>query len=815
MINSNFEKLRLRRLSLKLRFLNIYQLCIFTFLSFIALSASSQSEVIEVRIEGLVNVTELEAREVIQSKVGDPFSPALAARIQDDIRALWSLDVFESIVVEDEKTPGGVILIYNVIEKAKVIDIQYTGNEKYKQKRLNEELGFTKFSRLFIDTRLADNYQSKLQTFYTSKSFPNTTISWETKETDNENEVILVYHIEEGEKLPVKKIVFDGNSVLTDKMLKDRINTKESFWFIFKKQYDEKIAKEDLDIIRFTYATVGYLDATATLEPIEPIKGGLQVRFIIEEGEPYTVGSIAIVGNSIYSEDEIRSMIRMKPGDLFSAETALLDRVDIQNLYRGQGFLDTVAPYEPIIDKKNKVVNILYQIQESDRKFLGKVDIVGGAVLDDGTFVPAQEGEFATKDFVILREIELEEGEPLDWTRVLESDRNLINLDYFESRGFPVPGQLNLYPGFIRRKTSDPNIENLELRLQEKETGVLSFGAGLSTAYGPSVFATLTKKNMFGYGIRGSITGEVGELRNQISLSIFEPHLLNSEYSTKWDIYYLDQDGYGGRRFEEQRYGSGLTFGREMTKEFDLLFGIRGEITDLQPDLGNQYILDPDTVPEVYQLGETTTTSISFGYAWDDRDFRLDPQNGIYNRSLIEIAGMTDNEYVKWENVVNYYQPVFEKLILALSGELNLGYPYGNPGFIPIQDRFFEGGSRSIRGFDEGSIGEYAIIEYEDNDGNRGGFRTYLGGEASFVGNVELRYPISEMFQVVTFLDMGSVWQKIENIDPSDFRFSTGAGIRVKIPGMNALIRVDLGFALRKFPEDETEILHFSFGQSF
>lgn len=777
---------------------------------------SFSQEIIDVRVEGLVHVNEQEVKEVIETKPGDSLdNPATSIRIQDDIRAMWGLGFFENITVSDEATAGGRNLIFEVLEKPKIADIQYTGNIKYKAKRLNEELKFTKFSRIFFDQEKANQLKNTLVDFYTSKSYPNTKITWETQETENEREVILVFTIEEGRRLPVKRIEFEGNTVIPDKVLKKRIQTKESFWFIFKKHYDEETAQNDLEMIRFAYANVGYLDAKAELGQIEELDNGLLIRFRIEEGAPYTIGSIAITGNSIFTEDEIRSRLSLRPGDLYSAQKAIEDRIAIRDLYWGQGFLDSDAPFRLDLDNKNHIVNIQIQISEAPRKFLGKVEIVGGVTLDDGTFIPAQKGEFITKNFVIEREIELKEGEPLDWTKVIESDRNLVNLNFFKTRGFPTPGQLNLLPGFERQPIPGTDIENLVLKLEEKETGLLTFGAGLSTAFGPSFFTTLSKDNLFGYGIRGSITGEIGELRNLLSLSLYEPHLLNSEYSAKWDIYYRDQEGYGGRRFEEERIGSSLVIGREITDELSILVGMKGEITDISPDIGGGYDLVEDTVPEVFQLGENTTTSISFGYQYDLRDFKLDPQNGIYTRSMVEVAGLTDNEFIKWENILNYYMPVYERLILALSGEFNLGYSYGDPGFLPIQERFFVGGSNSIRGFDEGSIGENRRIHYTDRNNNDRSFRTYLGGEASFVGNVELRYPITEIFQVVSFLDMGSVWPEIGDIDPTDFRFSTGAGLRVRIPGINALIRLDLGVPLRKFDEDETEFFHFSFGQSF
>ena len=741
-------------------------------------------------------------------------SIATTARIRDDIRAVYALGFFSNVEAHCDQTAGGWNLIWEVVEKPLISEIKYEGNKKYKPKKLNEIIEYTGKERLFFSEDRINLFKNKIKTHYTEKSYPNTLLSWRQETGAEPGSTIVIFEIKEGARLPVKKIIFEGNTVIPDKALSKIIETKKSFWFIIKRHYDNDVVNKDLsNIEKFGYADIGYLDAKASVAPVIEENNGLTITFNIEEGEPYFIGDISIDGNTIFTDAELLQYLSLRPGDQYSIGTLSRDLLDMLNVYRGQGYLD--SDISPKIDKDtlNHVVNINLLTTESPRKHLGKVEIQGVVTLEDGSIIPTEDDEFRTKKFIIEREIELDEGEPLDWTKVIESDRNLINLDFFKSRGLPMPGQTNLYPGFERvRIPSDPTTENLRLLLEEKETGMLTFGGGLSTAYGPSVFVTLTERNILGYGIRGSITGEIGELRNRLALDFYEPHLFNTDYSADWDIYYIDQEGYGGRRFDEQRTGSSLTIGKELNKDLSLLVGMKGEITDLNPDVGETYDLDPDSIPREFNLGENTTTSLSFGYYYDGRDFKVDPRNGIYSRSMIEVAGVTDNEFIKWKNTLNYFLPVFDRFVFALSSELNMAYAYGDPGFVPLQERFFAGGANSIRGFDEGGIGPSAILRYKNVDG---GYRTYLGGEAAYIGNVELRYPITEMFQAVSFVDMGSVWPEIGDFDPSDFRYSAGAGIRVRIPGLNAMIRFDLAFPLRKFSEDDTEFFHFSFGQSF
>lgn len=668
---------------------------------------------------------------------------------------------------------------------------------------------------LFYDSLVAQLYRERLTQFYIEKSFPYTTVTTRIEEGAG-NTVDLVFAITEGEKKPVEEIVFEGNTLLSDDQLKKVIQTRESWWILVKHEYDPTIVDQDVMRLRFTYWNYGYLDVQVEKGEVETIEDGLRINFIIDEGEPYTLGGITFQGNSIFTTEELLDQFETRPGDRFSFERLQNDMLNMINLYRGQGFLDIrIPPIEEqwTRDEVNKTVSLTIPVTEAPRKYLGNVEIQGVVSLDDGNVVPTQEGEFKTKDYVIRRELELEEGEPLDWTKVIESDRNLVNTGFFKRQEFPQRGGLNLKPGFERVKTIDPEVENLLLQLEEDQTGSLSFGGGVSTTFGPSVFATLSENNMFGYGVRGQITGELGEFRNRVQLSLFEPYLFGSDISLDWDIYYIDRRAVGGRTFDEERIGTSFQFGRRLTDEFSLLSGFKIENTDLSPEDGSRFDLDPISVPEEFNLGNNVTTSVTLGFSYDTRDFRQDPTSGVYTRNTVEIAGLTDNEFIKFRTLGNYYREVFDRLVFAISSEFELGHAYGDPGFLPLQERYFVGGANTVRGFDEGSIGDFERIYYKDPV--LGNFRSYIGGEVAQVNNFEFRYAISEVFQAVSFVDVGTVWREIDDIDPSEYRVSTGVGLRMRIPFLNAIFRFDIPFVLRDFAEDDTELFHFSFGQTF
>lgn len=759
-----------------------------------------------------------EILDVIETKPGaDHESASTVWMYRNDIKAVFGLGYFTDVTVVSVENADGVDLVFQVVEKPKITEIRFEGNEKYKPKKLNKEIEYTGKERLFADPATAQRYADRALTYYTEQSYPNTHIDWRYDDGAEPNTKMLVLMIKEGKRLPVKEVIFQGNTVLTETQLQKRIQTKESWWFIIKHHYNEETAKNDLRFLEYAYWEVGYLDAKATVLPVEEIEDGLRVTFVIEEGKPYTIGGISIDGNLVYTTEEILSRFAIKPGDLFTYSRVQQSEQQLINLYWEQGYLDVSIPRienQWTKDPENLIADLHIRITEGRRKYLGKVEIQGVVTIDQDIVIPTKEGEFRTKEHVIRREFRMEEGEPLDWTKVVETDRELVNTGLFKSRPFGSRDNTNLLPGFEREKTSDETVENLVLKIEEEDTGLLSFGGGYSTTFGPSVFASYTEKNIFGYGIRGTLTGEIGEFRNRAVLSLFDPHIFNSDYSVDWSIYYIDTESFGGRRFDEQRIGTSITVGDEITDDISLLYGIKVEEADLQPASYGRGALDPASIPPVFNLGTNITTSLLFGFVYDTRDFEQDPTDGVYSRTTVEIAGLTDNEFLKFSTENNFYWELMDTFVLALSTDLDLAHAYGSPGFLPLQERYFVGGARSIRGFDEGSIGESAFIRYRDPALR--GFRTFLGGEAAFVGSTEVRYPFSEILQGVVFMDFGTVWPEIGDINPADFRVSTGAGIRVRIPGFNnALLRLDFGFPIIDEPTDETEFFHFGFSQAF
>jgi outer membrane protein insertion porin family len=771
----------------------------------------------EIVIEGTVHVDPAEIAGVIQTRAGQDYKAGLQALLREDVRKIMELGKFADVNVEAESVEGGIRLIYNVWEKPILVGVRFEGNKEISSKKLQTELGWKEGMSVFMDNDRLESYRTKLLSFYEQKAFPRTTIQAELEEQETPFETVAVFRIQEGKKLPLIRLSIEGNQEYSDRQIRKRMQTKPS-WFFLRRDYTESIMKRDLEVIQYLYLDRGYLDVQVTQGgPVEE-KDGLAVTVRINEGPRYRFGKAGVEGNEIFTTEEILGQITLKNGDFYSEGTIRQDLFKILNLYRNQGYYNTRIQKTFQKREGEPVVDVTINIGEADRLHLGEIQIQGVTVMEDGSVVELKKDEFITKDYVIRREIDLKPGDVLDWSKVMEADRKLVNLRFFKAREFPVPNQMNLQPGFSEPliRPDDPTVADLILQLEEIQTGSIMFGGSYNTTFGPGAFVEFRKRNLFGRGQEFYSTVEFGGIRDRFVVGFNEPYLLGSEYALNTEFYYYDIDSYGGREFEEERFGNQTTFSHPLFDYSRYYFGFQVEQSDMS--VFDDRLTEVVQAPDIYDSDENVTTSLLLGLSRDTRDFTANPTSGTFNQVSLELAGLADNEFAKMIGETNYYHTLTGKLVLMLSGEVRLAEPFGSTDYLPLQERFWIGGANTVRGFEEGTLTErdtvvrrrfyppYGIYEYSKE--------VWLGSEAALIGRAELRYPFFDMLQGVFFLDSGAGYTEIGDIDLGELRFSTGVGIRVNLP-IGAMVRLDYAIPISKEDDDEEENLHFSFGQSF
>jgi outer membrane protein insertion porin family len=303
---------------------------------------------------------------------------------------------------------------------------------------------------------------------------------------------------------------------------------------------------------------------------------GVKVVFRIEEGEVYHFGDVFVAGNRIFSTTEILEERYSVPGVPFTRTELEKAAFEIGDRYRSQGFIYTVV--QPTLKPKDEdlKVDVTWDIAESSRFRLGDIHPEGVVELEDKS---VESVPLKTKDYVILREFELERGDVLDWSKIRRSERNLLNLGYFKKMESTYPARLKYgaQPESVEGATDSLDIR---LRLEEEPTGLVTFGGGYSTASGASVFMGIQERNLFGRGWRANLGATIGTRRQSYQLTFTEPYLFGRDYSLTLDLYRRFQDAYGGREFDDTRTGGSLRMSKEISE--DLYASVRYKLEQVE-----------------------------------------------------------------------------------------------------------------------------------------------------------------------------------------------------------------------------------------
>jgi len=781
----------------------------------------------QIRIEGIQRVSEERIRQEIQIQVGHDLGRRdVQLLLREDVRRIARVEGVKDVTISTEPTQEGLRLIYEILEYPIIADLRFSGNRRYDDARLRRELEFTKRTgifktrteriEVFYSPQRVKSYKDQIEQLYQQQGFGAAQITHRL-EDQTADSVVVRFEIKEGKKLVIRGTRVEGNTAFKAKELikKAKLRAKSSWVPFLPKKYDQ--LEVDDDVLRLTrfYEDAGYYRVKVRQgENIEGKKGrAVTVVFVVEEGQVYDIGQVQFSGNRIFADAELTEGRYDQPGARFSRSELEKDTYDLGEVYRAQGYIYTQV--QPVLSARDEEtqVDLAWEISESRRYRLGEIRVEGLVELDDGTLesVPLK-----TKEFVIVREFELESGDVLDWTKVRRSERRLLNLGYFKKQEEVYPARLK-FPPQPEAVEDATNVLDLRLRLEEEPTGLITFGGGFSTAAGASVFGNVQERNLFGRGWRANVSATLGTRRQAYVIGFTDPHLFNSDYLFGVDLYRRFREAYGGREFDETRTGGALRIGKEIAEDLRATLKYKLEEIDIGDiDRGGLR----DTIrPEVYIEDTSITSSLEFALVHDTRDYIYNPSRGHRYAGSLEIAGLGgDNEYWKIMGNASWYHLLTKKLILALDVEAGWAQAFGGTDFLPLHERFFAGGADSIRGFDEGGVGPqdlFAVIRrtsdgsiYSDIDD------VAIGGELEWLTRTELRYPITEQIQGVVFVDTGAVWEETDDIDLGELRISAGVGLRISLP-IGAAIRLDLGYPLKKEDDDDTQVFHFGFNQSF
>jgi outer membrane protein insertion porin family len=698
----------------------------------------------------------------ISSKVGEPLSNE---SVRKDIKNLYKLGFFEDVSVEVERTPEGLVVVYNVKERPVVVDVRIKGNKKVNNKDLTKVIEVQEGK--IIELEKVKMSAEAIKKLYLDKGFVAVEVNYDI-EPKGEDTVGVTFDIKEGKKAYVKEVRFIGNKTFSEKKIMSVLAIKPKWFLTFitgRGLYKQEELERDEERIRSLYLDNGYIDAKVSKPEIQydKKKEGFVVTYRIEEGSQYKVGDIKLEGDLIEPKEELIKQFALKTGKPFSRSVLAGDISKLTTFYGDRGYAFANVSPDFKIDKEKLTVNISYNIEKGKEVHIRKIDIAGNT---------------RTRDKVIRREIPIQEQQLYNATKVQQIKPRVFRLGYFEEN---VEVTTDRVPG-----TEDQL--DLNVKLKEKPTGFFSVAGGFSSIETFIFAAQIQESNLFGFGKTLSVSAQIGGVTRLATADYQDPHFVGTDFT-------FEVLGFDTRRnfqdFSRSAYGGSVSFGRH------IISNLSGRLvyTYQHVTVGN---VSGDATLLISE-GAQNISSVGFGLVWDSRNNYLDPTSGNISRANVEEAGGPFGgtlDFTRFLASTRFYFPFWFNTVFSVAAQYGLISLRNTGNDLVVSERFFLGGPDDLRGFSFRQVGP---IVPTDN----GNF-VVIGGTQEVVGTAEYIFPLLPQvgFKGVVFFDIGNVFNDNQKftLNPNDLLKDVGFGIRWLSP-MGPL-RLELGFPIGGTPPE-------------
>ncbi len=734
----------------------------------IILKLFKKEKVAEVIVKGNERIETDAIKRVIATKPGDVY---LARSLSKDLKTIYAMGYFEDIRIESEEGPDGKIIIFNVKEKPTVKKITITGNLVFKDDKIKENLSI-KIGSILNSFQIRSDL-SRVETLYKEKHYYNAKITYKTHSLA-QNQVELELIVDEGKKVQIKKIIFQGNEIYKSKKLRKIIKTKQKGLFSFltgSGNLDENQLEQDVIRIQSFYHNSGYIQARVG-EPVVKFEGDdIYITFKIDEGLRFKVGKVDVDGDLMVAKEKLIALLKITKETYYNRSIVRDDMLALTDIYNDAGY--AYAEISPRIDQdpEKLIVNIKFVINKGKLVYFERINITGNT---------------RTRDKVIRRELPVVERGLYRGNWLKRGVRNLKRLEYFEEV------KVNTEKG------SADNLTVLDINVSEKSTGSFTFGGGYSTVENVFASGSITQSNFLGKGQLLSLDAQLGSRTTAFILSFTEPWLFDIPLSFGVDLYNWKKNY---DTYDTDTQGGGVRISYPVFNFTRASIGYTFSIADIQE-------LEYDAADSLWKLrGKNTTSSVSVGLKYDSRDGTFNPQEGSEHSAVIQYAGLGGNiGFTKVSLETGWYIPGFWKFIYFLHGKS--GFIWRNTGGdLPDYERFYLGGINSLRGFDWEDLSPKTT--------NFWGYESEIGGNKFVQFNFELRFPLFSNAGMIglLFLDMGDVYDNGDTIRLGSLRKSVGFGFRWNSP--MGPIRIEYGKVIHPKKGESNGGFEFSMGSAF
>jgi outer membrane protein insertion porin family len=762
-------------------------------------------------------------------EVGQPLNED---QLNENIRELWNRSLIDDLQVETTPTAdGGVNVVITIKERPILRSISYEGLKRVSKTDIQDKLS-TQRIRLREGEPMSlgelQRVKGIIEELYAEKGYRFAQARYTVEDVSGPNEKRVSFTVDEGDRVRISEIEFEGNSVFNDVTLQWQMkNTRQSgpITRVLKKDiYDPAKLQEDLDNIRKLYRGAGYKNVVIGEPQLEvralnpnaanakDQKRRLFLTVPIEEGERWKFGEITLEGNKVYADQALLRVFKNKPGGWLRQKEVDDGVKAISDLYHNTGYI--YARVDPeLVEKPGQVADVVVHINESDQFKVGRIEF---------------QGNDRTMDKVLRRELRVFEGGLVSVGGIRNSVLKVNQLGYFKlNEEDPVEIQ--------------PDVESKEVDLvfkgEEADRTELQFGGGWSELDGFFGQFAVNTKNFLGRGEQVGLSFQSGRYRELFDLSYYVPWFLDKPQSIgvrafKQDLDYRLNDSGSSSQQIRNSTGGILTYGRNfrLFQSVSLSYNrstYHDEVSYVWPE---PLPGDPPAGPNDPKPGDVITTEYDIDnsslrpvYLIDSRDNPFETTRGQRFSLATEYAGGFlggDNYFVRPEISYSLWLPTATypaRQVFAINVEGGIVEPLGNELEYPLSplERFYLGGENSIRGHRFRSI----YLRKANGDPLRDEFNTILGGTSFVQVNLEYHFLLGGPFRVLVFADAGNVFGTYkgegQSFDLSRLRYTAGAELRVLVPVFGAPLRFIYAVNLDKQLNDRFEDFQFSIGTSF
>jgi outer membrane protein insertion porin family len=776
--------------------------------------------------------------------------------IGDAIKKLWNSKLFNDIEVYVIKVEDNVAYL-----EIRLSDLPQLNELKINGVKKSKKEGIIKDNKLNKGVKVTENLitttKNFLKTKYKKEGYVNSKVhinTIEVKDSISTARVNMVLNIDKGEKVKIKQIVFNGNEVLSDKYLRKSMKSTKQInrlRILKRSKYVDSAYQADLKNVVDKYKENGYRDARILSDSlIVNNDKTISLHINVNEGTQYKFGNITFIGNTVYSNEYLSRILRIRKGDTYNGvllqkriqDNSKPDAFDISNEYQNNGYLfSNIDPVE--VGASDNVIDMEIRIVEGKPAYFNSVTVVGND---------------KTNDHVVYREIRTRPGQLYSKANVVRTVRELGQLGFFDAQ--------EISPNF---NNANPNEGTIDMEYAVKETGSSQielqggYGGGgfigtLGLSFNNFSIKDIFKKDAYkpipmGDGQKLALRLQASRFYQTYSFSFSEPWLGgkrpvqfstslshtkqflynyqtgNADKSKSFNItgitfglakrltvpddFFVLSQAVSFQRYDLNNYNTGLfTFGNGFANNLSYTVGLSRNNTNVDP---------------IYPTGGSkfgVTAKLSIPYSlFDGTDYtqlKVNRAQAVLNQDSNELARI-DQERYKWLEFykINFkgewYTQVTKDLVLKPSVEFGFLGAYNNDrGVIPFE-RFFVGGdglgSYSLDGREAVALRGYPNQSLSNQD----------GGTIYNKFSLELRYPItlkaSAKIYGLSFLEAGSSYNSFRDYNPFDLSRSAGLGIRIFMPAFG-LLGIDFGYGFDPL-STETKAhgweTHFIIGQQF